>query len=407
MAVIARKHKGAWWLFINHRGQRKAKKVGERAAAMELKGQIEARLSAGDLGILDKPGITFAEASEQWLEGYVRRRLKPRSYELYRLLAEKYLLPVLSTVPLRHITRDQIKKLVDGLYEKGLGRKYVDTILATLSGILQEAIEGGHLDHNPASKLGRYMQRHTGETETDDKVKYWTEEQLIRLLARTKEDYPDWHDLFATLAWAGFRVGEALSLQWDDVDQDERAIYLKRMVYEKGRQMRVGTPKGNRGRRIEMAERLARLLADRKTRQEAEAALAGQPRSKWVFPGTEDQAARYSVVCKVLSHVLDLEKIPKHKRVMTHAFRHSWATWILQNAPTPGAILYVSRQLGHSSVKLTLDVYSHVIPEENRHLSDRLAEATSGGSTTRNPDATAKDQASQPTDSTGASIAPR
>ena len=61
------------------------------------------------------------------------------------------------------------------------------------------------------------------------------------------------------MAWAGFRVGEALGLQWDDIDQDERAIYLKRMVYEKGRQMRVGTPKGNRGRRIEMAERLARL----------------------------------------------------------------------------------------------------------------------------------------------------
>ena len=156
-----------------------------------------------------------------------------------------------------------------------------------------------------------------------------------------------------------------------------------------------------------MAERLARLLADRKTRQEAEAALAGQPRSKWVFPGTEDQAARYSVVCKVLSHVLDLEKIPKHKRVMTHAFRHSWATWILQNAPTPGAILYVSRQLGHSSVKLTLDVYSHVIPEENRHLSDRLAEATSGASTTRNLYATRKDQASQSTDPIDTSLAPR
>ncbi len=113
------------------------------------------------------------------------------------------------------------------------------------------------------------------------------------------------------------------------------------------------------------------------------------------------------MACKVLSHVLDLEKIPKYKRVMTHAFRHSWATWILQNAPTPGAILYVSRQLGHSSVKLTLDVYAHVIPEENRHLSELLAEATSGGSTTRNPDATRKDQASQSTSFTDASFAPR
>ncbi len=125
-----------------------------------------------------------------------------------------------------------------------------------------------------------------------------------------------------------------------------------------------------------------------------------------MFPGADGQSARYSVACKVLSHVLDLEKIPKYKRVMTHAFRHSWATWILQNALTPGAILYVSRQLGHSSVKLTLDVYSHVIPEENRPLSELLAEATSGGSTTRNLCATGEVATAQTADFTDATLAP-
>ncbi len=82
------------------------------------------------------------------------------------------------------------------------------------------------------------------------------------------------------------------------------------------------------------------------------------------------------------------ERIPRYHGVMTHAFRHSWATWILQNAPTPGAILYVSRQLGHSSIKITLDICAHVIPEENRHLSDRLAQATIGTATTCPPPAT-------------------
>ncbi len=108
-----------------------------------------------------------------------------------------------------------------------------------------------------------------------------------------------------------------------------------------------------------------------------------------------------SAACKVLAHVLDLEKIPRYDRVMTHAFRHSWATWILQNAPTPGAILYVSRQLGHSSVKLTLDVYSHLIPQENRHLSELLAEAIACGTTGRNLYATGKRTQLQVADSIG------
>lgn len=386
MGVIARKHKGAWWVFINHRGTRKAKRVGERTAAMELKAQIEARLSAGDLRILEKPGITFAKATENWLEGYVKLRLKPRSHELYTLPANRYLLPVLGSRPLRDITRTHLKGLLADLNAKGLSQQYVALILAVLSGIFHQAIEDEHLAHNPAARLGRYTKR--PDAEAEDRVKYWTQEQLSRILARTKQDYPEWHDLFVTLAWAGFRVGEALGLQWDDIDLEEHRIYLKRIVYERGRQMRVGTPKGNRGRRVEMAERLARLLADRRTRMEAEAALVGKPLSPWVFPGVEGQPARYTATCRVLAYVLDLEKIPRYDRVMTYAFRHSWATWILQNAPTPGAILYVSRQLGHASVKITLDVYAHVIPEENRHLSELLAEATSGGVTTRNPSAT-------------------
>ncbi len=398
MGVIARKHKGAWWVFINHRGQRKAKRVGERTAALELKAQIEARVSAGDLGILEKPGLTLAEAADRWLEGYVRPCLKPRSYEIYSDMTKRFLVPTLGSIYLKDVTRARVKDFVAGLNTKGVSRRYCGMILAALSGILHQAVEDEHLDHNPATRLGRYTRRTNEEVEAGERVKYWTWEQVSRILARTRQEYPEWHDLFATLAWAGFRVGEALGLQWDDIDQDERAIYVKRIAYQKGRDVRIGSPKGNKGRRVEMAERLVRLLADRKSRLEAEAALNGQSLSPWVFPDKDhmDRPVKYHAALKVLAHVLDLEKIPRYDRVMTHAFRHSWATGILQHAPTPGAILYVSRQLGHSKVNITLDVYAHVIPQENRHLSDRLADMTDA--TTRNPDATRDRETAQPVD---------
>lgn len=105
MGVIAKKHKGAWWVFINHHGKRRTKKVGEKAAALELKAKVEARMSAGDLGVLDKPGLTFAEATERWLEGYVKPCLKVRSHELYSGITTRYLLPALGNVCLRDITR--------------------------------------------------------------------------------------------------------------------------------------------------------------------------------------------------------------------------------------------------------------------------------------------------------------
>jgi len=153
MGVIAKKHKGAWWVFMTHHGKRRAKKVGEKAAALELKAKIEERLSKGDLGLLEKPGLTFAEASNRWLEGYVKPCLKPRSYELYEMLARRYLLPTLGPVHLRDITRTRLKALLADLQGQGLSRRYVNTVLATLSGIFQQAIEDECLDHNPASRL--------------------------------------------------------------------------------------------------------------------------------------------------------------------------------------------------------------------------------------------------------------
>lgn len=390
MGVIAKKHKGAWWVFINHRGQRKAKRIGTKEAAREVKAKIQSRLSAGDLGILDKPGPTFAEAADRWLEGYVKPCLKPRSYEAYTLMTKRFLLPTLGNIPVRSLSRKQLKDFVADLHAKGLSPKYVNTIVATLSGILQQAVEDEYLDHNPATRLRRYTKRQDGDHSGSEKVKYWTGEQITRILERSQRDYPEWYDLLATMAWGGFRIGEAIGLQREDVDLEERAIYLKRSVSHRGSEVWQGTPKGNKGRRVEMADRLVHLLADRRSRLEAESSLAGRPSSKWVFPDTNgaDRPVRYHPLHRVLTHILDLEHIPRYGRVMTHAFRHSWATWILQNAPTPGAILYVSRQLGHASVKMTLDVYSHLIPEENRHLSDLLANSTVGAATTRNPDAT-------------------
>jgi integrase len=376
MGVRIRERDGAWWVFVNHKGRRRAKRVGSKDAAKELKTRLEKRLAAGDLRLLEKPGVTFVKASETWLKGYVEPTLKPTTYDAYALVTRRFLLPAFGARSLRDLTRPAIREALAGWHAKKLSPKYVHVITAALSGILQQAVEDGHLDHNPAASLGRYAARTEDPELTQERVKFWTGEQLGRILARTQQDYPEWHDLFATLAWAGLRVGEGLGLKWEDLDRERSVVSVRRTVDDEGR---ITAPKGNRGRRVEMGSRLAALLADRESRLQAEAAVAGRAPSPWVFPPTrgqrKDGPARYESAVKVLAHVLDLEKIPRYERVMTHAFRHSWATLTLQRAQTPAAILYVSRQLGHASVTITLDVYGHLIPEENRHLSELAAGA--------------------------------
>ena len=109
MSVKIRKRNGVWWLYINYRGRRKAKKVGSLKAAELAKTEIEARLTLGDFGILeDRKGPTFAEYAGQWLQHYAQVECKQSTQESYRRNLRVHLLPVFGTIRLTEITRDRI-----------------------------------------------------------------------------------------------------------------------------------------------------------------------------------------------------------------------------------------------------------------------------------------------------------
>ena len=101
---------------------------------------------------------------------------------------------------------------------------------------------------------------------------------------RSAREYPDYYAFVLCLARSGVRLGEAVALEWRDVDFDRRVLLIRRSE----RRGRVSVPKSGKARRVEMSRQLARVLADRKSFQEAEAALAGHAAPPRVFlhPGT-------------------------------------------------------------------------------------------------------------------------
>src|SRR5262245_36771679 len=94
MAVKVRAHRGNWWVFIDHRGKRKAKKVGSKEAAEAVAKRIEAKLTLGDFAILEeKPLRPFDAYFQNWLDTYVKGHCKERTYDLYAQMHRLYLLP--------------------------------------------------------------------------------------------------------------------------------------------------------------------------------------------------------------------------------------------------------------------------------------------------------------------------
>jgi hypothetical protein len=119
MAVKIRERNGAWWIFINHNRKRKAVKVGTKAAAEKLQAQLELRLKAGELGILEKkpeskPEATFAEYQKTWLERLAAKR-KDSTVAYYKDYQERYIIPRFGSLRLSEITAARIEIMVGEL----------------------------------------------------------------------------------------------------------------------------------------------------------------------------------------------------------------------------------------------------------------------------------------------------
>jgi integrase len=373
MGVRVRKWKGTYWLFIAHQGRRRARRVGDKKAAELAATKIRARLAEGDAAILDpiseisRP--TFAQYSERWVLETIAPHRKPRTEEFYRRVLALHLVPVLGRLLLSEITREQVRALIASKSASGLSRLTVRNIVATLRAVLNQAVEDGALAVNPAIRFGRHLQhRHDPRA----RVTALTEGEVALVIDAADRLYRDYAELVALLFFTGLREGEALGLQWGDLDAAGGFLEVRRTVDVRPGRFLIGTPKSGKARRVDVPDSLMRALVAAKSLREAEAAVDGYVPSPWLFPALTDRSKPLNASW-LRRHVwYPLLAKAGLRRIRVHDARHTYASLLLQ-AGEP--IAYVKDQLGHSSIQVTVDVYGHLIPGANRGEVNRLARA--------------------------------
>jgi len=208
MAVKVKQHKGKWWVFIDHKGRRKAKCVGSKEAATTAAKKIEAKLTLGDFSILEeKPQRPFDTYFRHWLDTYVKADCKERTYEMYMDVFERYLLPFFRQKDLTDISREEVKRLAYELLSQK-SRSTVKLILKPLSVMYNQALEDRHVTFNPALRILK-KSRKEGE-EHQRHANFLTREELGVLLWTCQEHFPASYPLASLLARTGMRLGEAL-----------------------------------------------------------------------------------------------------------------------------------------------------------------------------------------------------
>jgi integrase len=330
----------------------KTKEAAKAFRLQVLKEEMQARESEADLF-----AMTLAEyAKRRWLR-QIKSTVKPRTYESYAETVRLHLQPTLGNIRIRHLTRGRIKALLVGKLSVGLSRNSVRIIQAVLSAMLNSAVDDEVILANPASKLGRSLRLAAAPSLRQEQIKAMTREQLGAFLKATAEEAPAYVPLFLTLARAGLRLGEALGLHWDDLNFAQREIRVERTIDSQGR---AGTPKVGNGRTIQMSPQLAttllRLHMGRAERMKRHKWTTLPP---WVFCTRSGRTLEPHNVRRVFRTCLKAAELSRH--FTPHCLRHTYASILLQEGEAPQ---YVQQQLGHASLKMTVDTYGKWLPKK-------------------------------------------
>jgi integrase len=371
MGVKVRQKDGgdAWWVFINYKGIRKSRLIGEKKAAEVAAAKYQVQLAEGDTSLLAaQPGaelVTFEVYADRCLTD-AEATLKPATLRFYKMNLRLHINPVLGPLPIGSLRRSHCREVIRAAREKGLKPKSLEGVARTMSTVLSHAVEDELLPANPAFRLGRHIGR-KGKSRASE-IEPFTREEASTFLLAVKGHMPDYYALFLCALRTGLRLGELIALEWDDVDFHGGFLNVRR-----SRSAGVeGTPKNGKARRVDLstqlAEELQRLLVTRKAQKLANGWKALPAK---VFCAAEGGPLDGdNVRTRVFYEVLKKTK-GTVRRVRFHDLRHTFASLLIQNGES---LVYVKEQLGHSSIQVTVDIYGHLIPGANRQAVDRLDE---------------------------------
>jgi integrase len=315
----------------------------------EVRRALGAAVKARDDGLSLSAGRETLDAyTYRWLGG-VEGSVRSSTLEKYRRDLEHHILPNLGRVPLARLGPQHLQHCYSALSAAGLSPTSVRHVHAVLHRALGQAVRWGLISRNVADVVVLPQIRRASWQVLDAS-------EVRRLLAAAAVDRLE--AVYVLACTAGLRRGEVLALRWRDLDLDRAVLSVTGSLQRVGGALTISEPKTVRSRRlIVLSEVAVTALYRRRSRQLDERALAGQ---SWQEHGLVFTSAvggpiePGNLLRRSFWPLLDRAGLP---HVRFHDLRHTAATLMLSRGVHPKV---ASELLGHSTVGVTLDLYSHV-----------------------------------------------
>ena len=324
----------------------------------------------------EKPSnITVDAWFWEWISTYKSRTIKPTTLERYQSYYKNHLQTPLGNKRLVDIRANDIQKILNAMADQNFARQTIELVKVTLNGMCEQARKNKLIKENPLSDVtipnGAGKRQRTSLTRQ--------EQELVLEYMQTYA--PKYYTLYALALCTGMRRGELLGLRWQDVDFSKRMIHVTGTLAKlsaRGSKPYRGTPKTKTSYRdIPMTREAYEIL---KCERKEQLRVKMQQGEQWKpLEGLEDlvflsQTGKPQSRSNIEHANQRIKKqIEKDGKEITpfsfHSLRHTFATRAIENGMNPQTLKAI---LGHSSLSMTMDLYSHVMEDTKAQEMEKM-----------------------------------
>ena len=337
-----------------------------KAKAMAAVAKVQREADTGEL--VDRSRATLETfLFGTWLPA-MEPTLAPSTVLSYKNIMRARVIPTLGAVPIQSLTATQLNGLYARLLADGRSKgggplasrsvRYTHTVIRKA---LKDAAHWGLVARNVADLANPPKVIKTRKWTT------WTPSEIRTFLRAVERDRLS--SLWELAVNTGMRRGELLGLRWDDVNLDSGTVAIRRALVVVGYEVVVSQTKTDRARVIALDPGTVTILRDWR-RAQLEERLAWGPAwidSGYVHTKENGEPLHPDEISKRFNRLVVLADVP---RIRFHDVRHTWATTALAAGVHPKI---VAERLGHGSIQITLDTYSHVMPQQDRAAGELVA----------------------------------
>ena len=364
--TIHRRKDGGWCAqYTVYTAEGRKRKTIYGKTRTEVGGKLSKALSDRQGGLVfDDEGLTVANYLDKWLEGSLRGTVRQSTFDRYEIAVRVHIKPVLGRLKLTNLAPSHLAGFYQDKLASGFAPASVTKLHMGLHKALDQAVKWHMIPRNVAEVV-------KAPRPAPEEIRPLNREQTKALLEVAKKG-DRFEALYVLAVTTGLRQGELLGLKWEDVDLEDGVVRVRRTLTRHKTRLLLSDPKTKRSRRtVQLTQAAVGALKRHLAHQVEQRGLLGDlyEHQGLVFATQKGTLVNPSNLRKRSFEPL-LEKAGL-SAIRFHDLRHTCATLLLSSNVNPKI---VSEMLGHATIAITLDTYSHVLPNMQKGAALALEE---------------------------------